>query len=40
MDVSETQEAKRLRDENTKLKNLVVDLSLDKEMLKDNLEKC
>jgi len=38
--VSETQEAKRLRDENTKLKNLVVDLSLDKEMLKDNLEKC
>ena len=40
MDVSEAQEAKRLRDENTKLKNLVVDLSLDKEMLKDNLEKC
>ena len=40
MDVSETQEAKRLRDENTKLKNLVVDLSLDKEMLKVNLEKC
>jgi len=40
MDVSEAQEAKRLRDENTKLKNLVVDLSLDKEMLKVNLEKC
>jgi len=29
-----------LRDENTKLKKLVVDLSLDKEMLIDNLEKC
>ena len=34
MDVNEAQEAKRLRDENTKLKKLVVDLSLDKEMLK------
>ncbi len=34
MDVSEAQEAKQLRDENTKLKKLVVDLSLDKEMLK------
>ncbi len=32
MDVSEAQEAKQLRDENTKLKKLVVDLSLDKEM--------
>jgi putative transposase len=31
MDVNE---AKQLRDENTKLKKLVVDLSLDKEMLK------
>jgi putative transposase len=34
MMVSEAQEAKQLRDENTKLKKLVVDLSLDKEMLK------
>jgi len=34
MTVSEAQEAKQLRDENTKLKKLVVDLSLDKEMLK------
>src|SRR6266496_6287496 len=32
MDVSEAQEAKQLRDENTKLKKLVVDLSLDKNM--------
>ena len=34
MDVSEAQEAQQLRDENTKLKKLGVDLSLDKEMLK------
>src|SRR5712691_766886 len=34
MDVSEVQEAKQLRDENSRLKKLVVDLSLDKEMLK------
>ena len=34
MDVSEAQEVKQLRDENTKLKKLVVDLSLGKEMLK------
>src|SRR6202158_3667643 len=34
MDVSEAQEAKQLREENTRLKKLVVDLSLDKEMLK------
>jgi len=34
MTVSEAQEAKPLRDENTKLKKLVVDLSLNKEMLK------
>jgi putative transposase len=33
MEVSETQEAKQLRDENARLKKLVVDLSLDKEML-------
>ena len=31
MDVSEAQEAKQLRDENTKLRKLVADLSLDKE---------
>jgi putative transposase len=34
MAVSEAQEAKQLREENTRLKKLVVDLSLDKEMLK------
>src|SRR5260370_41589666 len=34
MDVSEAQEAKQLRDENSRLKKLGVDLSLDKEMLK------
>src|SRR5450755_4781755 len=34
MDVSEAQEAKQLRDENTRLKKLVMDLSLDREMLK------
>jgi putative transposase len=34
MTVSEAQEARQLRDENTRLKKLVVDLSLDKEMLK------
>ena len=34
MEVSEAQEAKQLRDENTRLKKLVVDLSLDREMLK------
>ena len=39
MDVSEAQEAKQLRDENTKLKKLVVDLSLDKEMLQDALRR-
>ena len=39
MDVSEAQEAKQLRDENTKLKMLVVDLSLDKEMLKAEIAK-
>ena len=30
---TEAQEAKRLRDENTRLRKLVADLSLDKEML-------
>jgi putative transposase len=34
MGVSEAQEAKQLREENTRLKKLVEDLSLDKEMLK------
>jgi len=32
--VSEAQEAKQLRDENTRLRKLVADLSLYKEMLK------
>ena len=32
MDVSEAQEDKQLRDENTRLRKLVADLSLDKEM--------
>ena len=34
MDVSEAQELKQLREENTRLKKLVADLSLDKEVLK------
>ena len=33
MDVSEAQETKQLRDENTRLRKLVADLSLDKDML-------
>ena len=33
MDVSEAQEVKQLREENTRLKKLVADLSLDKDML-------
>lgn len=33
MDVSQAQEAKQLRDENTRLCKLVADLSLDKDML-------
>jgi putative transposase len=39
MDVSQPQEAKRLRDENTKLRKLVVDLSLDKEALQSVIRK-
>jgi len=33
MDASQAQEAKQLRDENTRLRKLVADLSLDKDML-------
>jgi putative transposase len=33
LDVTEAQEAKQLRDENTRLRKLVADLSLDKEAL-------
>jgi putative transposase len=36
---SEARELKPLRDENTKLKRLVADLSLDKVMLQDVLQK-
>ena len=36
---SEAREMKRLRDENTKLKRLVADLSLDKIMLQDVVKK-
>ena len=38
MDVSQAQEAKQLRDENTRLRK-VADLSLDKEMLKAVISK-
>jgi putative transposase len=34
MDVSEAQRVRSLEDENSRLKRLVADLSLDKEMLK------
>ena len=33
MDVSQAKEAKQLRDENSRLRKLVADLSLDKDML-------
>lgn len=33
MEVSEAEEVKHLRDENARLKKLVVELSLDKDML-------
>ena len=36
---SDARELKQLRDENTKLKRLVADLSLDKVMLQDVLQK-
>ena len=39
MDVSEAKEAKRLRDENSRLRKLVADLSLDKEALQSVIEK-
>jgi putative transposase len=39
MDVSQAQEAKQLRDENTRLRKLVADLSLDKEALQRALVK-
>jgi putative transposase len=39
MEVSEAQEAKQLRDENTRLRKLVADLSLDKEMLQAVIRK-
>lgn len=39
MEPSEARELKQLRDENTKLKRLAADLSLDKVMLQDVLTK-
>jgi putative transposase len=39
MDVSEAEEVKHLRDENARLKKLVADLSLDKDMLQSVIRK-
>lgn len=39
MDVSEAQEIRQLREENARLKKLVADLSLDKDMLKSVIAK-
>jgi putative transposase len=39
MEPSEARELKQLRDENTKLKRIVADLSLDKVMLQDVVQK-
>ena len=39
MDASQVQEAKQLRDENTRLRKLVADLSLDKEALQSVIRK-
>ena len=39
MDVTEAQEAKQLREENTRLRKLVADLSLDKETLQSVIRK-
>jgi putative transposase len=39
LDASQAQELKQLRDENTRLKRLVADLSLDKEALQSVIRK-
>lgn len=39
MEVSEVQEVKQLREENARLKRLVADLSLDKDMLQSVIRK-
>jgi putative transposase len=39
MEVSEAEEVKHLRDENSRLKKLVADLSLDKDMLQPVIRK-
>jgi putative transposase len=39
MDVSEAEEVKHLRDENSRLKKLVAELSLDKDMLQSVIRK-
>jgi putative transposase len=39
MEPSEAKELRQLRDENSKLKRIVADLSLDKAMLQDVLSK-
>ena len=39
LDVAEAQELKQLRDENTRLRKLVADLSLDKEALQSVIRK-
>jgi putative transposase len=39
MEVSEAEEVKHLRDENSRLKKLVADLSLDKDMLQSVIKK-
>jgi putative transposase len=39
MDVSQAQEAKQLREENNRLRKLVADLSLDKDMLQAVIRK-
>ena len=39
LEVSEAQELKQLREENTRLKKLVADLSLDKDMLQSVIRK-
>ena len=39
MDASEVQEVKQLREENARLKKLVADLSLDKDMLQSVIRK-